>query len=40
MVVLASYDSPSATWLDGDSMLLHYRLSAADEDWIYGNIEK
>lgn len=40
MVVLASYDSTSATWVDGDSMLLHYRLSAEEEEWIYGNIEQ
>ena len=40
LVVLASYDSGSATWRDGDSMLIHYRLSTADENWIYGNIEQ
>jgi GH15 family glucan-1,4-alpha-glucosidase len=40
LIVLALYDSSSAAWQDGDSMLLHYRLSSADENWIYGNIEQ
>jgi len=40
LVVLATYSAASAKWVDGDSMLLHYRLSSADENWIYGNIEQ
>ena len=40
LVTLASFDAPSGKWIDGDSMLLHYRLSSGDENWIYGNIEQ
>jgi GH15 family glucan-1,4-alpha-glucosidase len=39
MVVLAYYDAGSSSWRDGDSLLLHYRLSTGDQDWIYGNID-
>ncbi|KAA6461998.1 hypothetical protein DYQ86_10220 [Acidobacteria bacterium AB60] len=40
MVSLAAFDTPSGTWVDGDSMLLHYRLSSGDQSWTYGNIEQ
>jgi GH15 family glucan-1,4-alpha-glucosidase len=40
LVVLAFYDSTTATWQEGDSMLLHYRLSTPDQNWMYGNIEQ
>lgn len=40
LIVLASYDSSTSSWKDGDSMLLHYRLSTNDQNWIYGNIEQ
>jgi hypothetical protein len=39
MIVLAYYDAGSSSWRDGDSLLLHYRLSTGDQNWIYGNID-
>jgi hypothetical protein len=41
MLVLLTYcDSTAGTWHDGESMLLHYRLSSAEQNWTYGNIEQ
>ncbi|HEV2274564.1 MAG TPA: hypothetical protein VGR96_10380, partial [Acidobacteriaceae bacterium] len=40
LIVLVSWDSAASVWRDGDSMLLHYRLSTPDQNWIYGNIEE
>jgi hypothetical protein len=40
LVILASYDTGSSKWVEGDSLLLHYRLSRGDQNWIYGNIEE
>jgi hypothetical protein len=40
MIALAYYDAGSSSWRDGDSLLLHYRLSTSDQSWIYGNIEQ
>ena len=40
MIVLAYQDAGSSSWRDGDSLLLHYRLSTGDQNWIYGNIDK
>jgi hypothetical protein len=39
MIVLAYFDAGSSSWRDGDSLLLHYRLSTSDQNWIYGNID-
>jgi hypothetical protein len=39
MIVLAYYDAGSSSWRDGDSLLLHYRLSTSNQNWIYGNID-
>jgi GH15 family glucan-1,4-alpha-glucosidase len=40
LIVLASYNTGSATWQENDSMLIHYRLSTSNQNWIYGNIEQ
>ena len=40
IIVLASYNSDTRSWQEGDSMLLHYRLTTEDQAWIYGNIER
>ncbi len=40
LVTLASYNSANSKWVDRDSLLLHYRLSTGDQNWIYGNIEQ
>jgi hypothetical protein len=40
LVVLAAYDSAGNAWREADSMILHYRLSSPDQNWIYGNIER
>ena len=39
LIVLASYDPNGEVWEEGDSMLLHYRLTSSSA-WIYGNIEQ
>jgi GH15 family glucan-1,4-alpha-glucosidase len=39
MIVLAYFDAGSSSWRDGDSLLLYYRLSTSDQNWIYGNID-
>ena len=39
LITLDSYDTASSTWKDADTMLIHYRLSTASDNWIYGNIE-
>ena len=40
LITIAAYNATSSQWQDGDSMLLHYRLSTSDQNWIYGNIEQ
>jgi hypothetical protein len=30
----------SSSVMEQDSMLIHYRLSRPDQNWIYGNIEQ
>ncbi len=40
LIVLASYNSTTNMWQENDSMLIHYRLSTPDQNWIYGNIEQ
>ena len=40
LIVLASYDSNTAQWQEDNGMLIHYRLSTSQQNWIYGNIEQ
>jgi hypothetical protein len=40
LIVLASYNTSNGTWQENDSILIHYRLSTANQNWIYGNIEQ
>ncbi len=40
LVTLASYNAGSSKWVERDSLLLHYRLSTGDQNWIYGDIEQ
>jgi GH15 family glucan-1,4-alpha-glucosidase len=40
LIVLASYNSTTNMWQENNSMLIHYRLSTPDQNWIYGNIEQ
>jgi hypothetical protein len=40
LIMLASYNTSNGTWQENDSMLIHYRLSTANQNWIYGNIEQ
>ncbi len=39
-IVLALYNTQTSTWQDSDALLVHYRLSTPDQNWIYGNIEQ
>jgi hypothetical protein len=39
-ISLASQDAPANAWAEADHLLIHYRLSTADQQWIYGDIEQ
>jgi GH15 family glucan-1,4-alpha-glucosidase len=38
-IVLAYHDPVSNTWVDDDIMPVHYRLTSANQAWLYGNAE-
>lgn len=40
VLALAYHDPASDTWIDDSKILIHYRLSASNQSWIYGNIEQ
>jgi GH15 family glucan-1,4-alpha-glucosidase len=40
LVVMASCDATGEVWTEEDRVLLHYRVSTADQQWLYGNIEQ
>jgi GH15 family glucan-1,4-alpha-glucosidase len=40
LVVMVSYDANTSVWTEGDRLLLHYRVSTGEQQWIYGNIEQ
>jgi hypothetical protein len=37
---MVSYDTDTKAWTEGDRVLLHYRVSTQEQQWIYGNIEQ
>jgi hypothetical protein len=39
-LVLARHDATNDQWIEDSSILIHYRLSTAQQPWIYGNIER
>lgn len=39
LIALASYNPTADTWHDDNTFLIHYRLSIASQEWIYGNFE-
>jgi hypothetical protein len=40
IIVLTRHDQSNDRWLDDGRLVLHYRLSSPNQDWIYGNIEQ
>jgi GH15 family glucan-1,4-alpha-glucosidase len=40
VIALAYYNPAANTWTDDGKLLIHYRLSAPNQAWIYGNIEQ
>jgi GH15 family glucan-1,4-alpha-glucosidase len=40
VIALASHNPTTNAWIDDGKILIHYRLSAPNQPWIYGNIEQ
>jgi hypothetical protein len=40
VIALARRDKSSGAWLDDSKVLVHYRLTSAEESWLYGNVEQ
>jgi Glycosyl hydrolases family 15 len=39
-LIIAERDRAGGSWIEGGAIVIHYRMSQADQPWTYGNIER